>query len=996
MSLSAGRFGEFFAALWGDAPFPWQERLVREVVDGAGWPAVLDLPTGSGKTAALDVAAFAMAVDAQRPADERRHPRRVALVIDRRLVVDQGYRRAWEISEAIATAETGILDEVRRSLQGLRWSGATGRPLMAAILRGGMVREDDWARTPDQPLLLVSTVDQVGSRLLFRGYGVSARMAPVHAGLIGNDTLFLLDEVHLSQPFEQTLEQVARYGVSPLVGTTPSRPLQVVRMSATPGTTVATPFRLDAADRRHPVLQRRLAVSKPAVLVELAGVPADPEKACKKIAANCLQRARPLLESGEHRTVAVIVNRVDTAILAGQEACDAKWIERLGVDVAVVTGRMRPLDRRAFERDVIARVAHRAGGSADGRPLLLISTQAIEAGADFDFDALVTELASLDALRQRFGRLNRSGRERRSPAVILAADRALQADAEDPVYGASLLPTWRWLSNHATDGVVDFGIDALDAVLAATGAEEHAAMLAPKPSAPALLPAYLDMWSQTSPAPAVEPDLGVFLHGPERDPADVQIVWRADLSEELLARDLPEVVARLMACPPSSLESVAVPLWAARAWLARVRERGRDSERPGRLFPVTDVEGEAAPALSDAQQREEAGRATALAAAWAGQDTRVVGGRDDLRPGMTLVVPATYGGLWAGNWDPRQAAAVVDLGDEAQLVHRRRAVLRWDPAVVAGWAGEDAPVLDAETLAAAVEEDGEEALAAAFEAWVDELLQRPQPPWAQAVLTWLRERRHRQPILIGHDWYAAASRGRVEAEHLDAGDDVAPGEAWTEETGSFNGVRAVALREHLGGVRDVARAMAEHAGLAPALVEDVALAGWLHDTGKADERFQVLLHGGDPVAAAVAKEPLAKSAVPAAAVASRRRAHEVAGYPPGTRHEMMSLALVQSDQSLRARAHDWDLVLHLVASHHGYCRPWPPVEPASGPVEVMLELDGTVLRGPSDHSLARIDSGIVERFWSLTKRYGWHGLAFLEAVVRLADHRRSEMETAHG
>ncbi len=60
-ALSVDEFGGFFEAVHGHSPFPWQARLAREVAEGA-WPEVLNLPTGTGKTAVLDVAVFHLAL----------------------------------------------------------------------------------------------------------------------------------------------------------------------------------------------------------------------------------------------------------------------------------------------------------------------------------------------------------------------------------------------------------------------------------------------------------------------------------------------------------------------------------------------------------------------------------------------------------------------------------------------------------------------------------------------------------------------------------------------------------------------------------------------------------------------------------------------------------------------------------------------------------------------------------------------------------------------
>lgn len=944
MSLSAGMFADFFHAVHGVSPFPWQVRLVEHVL-AKGWPATIDLPTASGKTACLDVAVFALACQADLPPDKRSAPRRIALVVDRRVVVDDAARRAARIVEHLREPYgSHILRQVAEAL--LPLGGES--PIESAVLRGGLYRDERWARTPSQPTLIISTVDQIGSRLLFRGYGLSPYAQPIHAGLLAHDTIVLLDEAHCSEPFLQTLANVTRYRKQAAAAI--PAPFACVAMTATPRSD-ALPFQLHADDRAHQILGPRLSAGKTCRLVKADN---------KKSVAALVEAARVCAAPG--MTVAVVVNRVATARQVWTELAKTQ-------DVLLLTGRVRPVERDALlarpeYRNRIAAGRDRAS-TAEAPPLFVVATQCIEVGADLDFDALVSEICPLDSLRQRLGRLDRLGQRGNSDVVVIATSEQAEPDYEDVIYGKALNATWQWLDKNACSGVIEVGTSAMDALLPQEPggrAALLAGLVGTAPNAPVMFPAYCDLWAQTSPAPLPSPAPAPFLHGPDCGEPEVAIVWRADLPA-----DAPESWGDIVAlCPPVSGEVLRLPLSAARRWLASAAENA-DSE--------SDMEGQRS--VAEESRRDQQVTTWRMALCWSGPDASyVVQNATSIRPGDTLVVPASYGGCDAFGWNP-DALVSADLADLARQVAHRSAVLRIHAGLADQWGGA-AATLTSLTTAAELSEDIEERIDQTLANIVSGV---PEP--LATILNALRKDKRRQVLLH------PSGSGLVLLAHAGTGDR---SEFTDDDDTSARSTVMVTLDNHLADVASRTLGSATALGLPTTLAEDLALAARLHDLGKADPRFQALLNGGDALAAAraglLAKSPRLPRSAAAAQIAHRR-----SGYPVGARHELLSARLAEG---AIAGAHNPALVLHLIGAHHGRCRPFAPVVTDDKPLNVSTTLDGRMLSAATDTGLERLDSGVPERFWSLVKQYGWWGLAYLEAIVRLADHRASETPATGG
>lgn len=905
----------------GETPFPWQARLFARLMQ-MDVPSAVDIPTGLGKTAVMALWLAARSQGAKLP-------RRLVYIVDRRAVVDQATTEAERLRAWVDKSP-----HIRRAL------GLSGS-LPISTLRGQHVDNRQWLEDPASPAIIVGTVDMVGSRLLFEGYGVSRKMRPYHAGLLGSDTLVVLDEAHLVPPFEKLLESIAsgadEFGPAGIEGSNPVPRFHLMSLSATGRGSQDSTHGLTDQDLLHPDVQKRLGATKRLVLKALEDTRhIEGQRNQKTDLADALaHEAWNLAGNGRASRVIVFCHSRDVAgkvkntvekFAAGNSKSDQPQVE---IETALFVG-----GRRVFEREQARQRLEALGFLAGSvlprlKPAFLFATSAAEVGVDLNADHMVCDLVAWERMVQRLGRVNRRGNGAATVMVVVEAPNIKEQEAMDKQSRGETLDA---KARKVIEGVEarsrqiqarleplkrlpldDHGFDASPDALRKLKqvAESDPAVrklledaTTPAPLRPALTRALVDAWSLTSlqnhpGRPAIDPWLRGWL---EKDPPQTAVVWRAHLP--VRSGGPPpynkEVESFFEAAPPHASEILETEAYRALGWLYTrsesllTRSRKGEEDLPARDQIVAFVLARDG-SLLQALRLDELDAKDQKGAAKKPKEMLV----SELA-GATLVVDKRVAGLKDGLLEP-SANAPPQTADDGQ-----------------GWLGDG--VVRFRVRSVAVDDP-----LVSEPVWRERLRFAAEVSSEDEVHRWLIVEKWR------HD--AATEEDRSAAPHPQL------------------------LDEHQSWVERRARALAKRLDVGPLYEETLATAAALHDEGKRAKQWQRAFNAPEGGPFAKTKGPINYALL------------------DGYRHELGSLLRAQGDRRIRRLPEEiQDLVLHLIAAHHGFARP-------------LIGMKGCEDLPPSvieEHA-----EEVALRFARLQRRWGPWGLAWWESLLRAADQQAS-------
>ena len=908
-------FPAFYRAFNGRDPFPWQARLAEQVAVTERWPVEIGVPTGLGKTACLEIAVWWLASQADRAPAERTAPTRIWWVVNRRLLVDSTASQAKRLKKALNAHESGDPKDCQQ------------------------------------------------------GNGVLSEVADRLRSLSADQDAPPLEVISL------------RGGIAARTPTDPSRPTVVLCTLPMYGSRLL--FRGYGSGLR--AVDAAMAGTDSLVLVDEAHL-APHLRSLVLALAECAPDAKPILRGGRSNATVVAltatgeVDRANRFDLTDDD--ERNDVVRTRLDAA------KPTSLRVVDSTDVGQ--HLAEATAE-----LMS----EARGPASF---VVFANSPSTARDAFRRLQdqKTSPLGLTPEVILLTGRMREREAErirarilDPASGMAATTTDRDRARHlvvvATQTLeVGADIDAEYLVTEACGVRAltqrlgrlnrlghhphsraiYVHSLPPKRRAAGHNPQAQASW----PVYGEEPDAVL----KRLQKACHEKGGTINLSPRRVAEVLgppgdnpgraPEVLPGILwewvktTTPPEGeapvepyFNGIAAPEYTvSMIWRVHVPEAGI------RLWPrATDREAVEVPLAEfrDALVDDE----VVYRLSADGVTVEAVS-RAELRPGDQVLLPTERGLLDEFGWSPHATEPVVDVS----LIRRG---LPLDATAIRRLCGVSVSDLVAKALGGLDDEVDDADRNDAIEQLLG-AVRDASPPVGWAPSEWSEFTGSLEPRTV---------EARREVTRLRARNPLPEARIGEFDETSLGATAQLDPHGEAVGVR--AGVVAHRIGVPTELREVIALAGKLHDIGKADPRFQRWL---DPEGNA--EVPMAKSNAPRHRWEAMRAQ---AGWPRGGRHEDLSARLVRAWLEDRP---DWssstlrDLLIHLVVSHHGKGRPLvPPVRDGThGTVSSVVS--GTGVEVAADLSV--VDWDQPARFRRLNRHFGPWGLALLESIVIRSDH----------
>lgn len=916
----------------GRPPFPWQERLAAQV-SGDRWPSEIGVPTGLGKTSCIDIAVWALARQGLVDPTVRVAPTRIWYVVNRRLLVDAAYERGLRLQQLLADPETLLADDPDTNVQAIEAiadvANALGRLVATPLVSG--------------PLHVTR---------LRGGAEVGARPPDSAQPTLVFATVPMFASRWLFRGYGTS--QSMRPVDAALAGTDSLILLDEAHL-ARPLMALAGP--LADCDIGDPGLVLPTRRARPVFVAMTATGEGGPDRfdlgaedLANPIVKKRLEAAKPirLIETTKVQLGAALSSEAvqmlsdatapASCLVFANTPREARSVadkisklaskQHLKTDVLVVTGRLRDREADAYRKRLLDPLTGAPSDRDRIRPRArhLIVVATQTLEVGADLDFDLLVTESAGT-RAVTQRLGRLNRLGLTPGAVGAICHPVDRKPDEPIYGNEPDEFWTRLQAIAVDGLVHLNPSNI------------AKLVGPPTDVPnrvgELLPAHLWEWAKTSCPPIGEAPAELFYGGFDDNLARVSVCWRSVV---------PAPGSELLR-PVSDYESVELPLHEVRdafkAW---------DKDDIWRLAPDrTAVE---------------------------------VVKVDRLRPGDQIILDCSEGGYDEFGWSPGARSRVLDVS----LIRPGREYLPLLPSSVGnlldiGTGGSQ--VAEGMTLLTGPPAD-------------DEVGRDPQADreLAQRIIGLLRTQPRNAALTDAEfeNFWHALDPDVVRVQDAQGGERAFLA---ARPTGGFVRVEIradafdalsfvaqdAALAAHLGTVGQHAEKIGKQLGLSDHCVEAVRVAGEFHDLGKLDPRFQRWLDPGNrsPV-------PLAKSRQ---RLSDFERYRVAAGWPRGGRHELISGLILQERIDSEPRVTwDTDLVLHLVMSHHGHARPTLLGVPDGAPPDVAADVDGLAVTTRAD--LSKLDWSQPARFRRLCERYGYWGVALLEAVVRQADHVASQ------